>query len=338
MDTLRLVEPGRFEFTQTEFVEDRGEGIATVRVRHVGLCGTDIHAYAGRQPFFDYPRILGHELGVEIETLLGDCGGLEPGMRCSVEPYLAETGDRAFARGKTNCAASTRCLGVHVDGGMRERISLPARLLHPSSEPTDRLALVETLCIGHHAVERAALEGDERVAVVGMGPIGLGVALFARLEGASVVCIDISETRLEKAQELVAGVEMLKLEAGSSLSESWDRSCGERPEVVWDCTGNKGSMEASIELPGFGGRMVLVGIHNGEIAFSDPSFHKRELSLIGSRNARANNFKQVIGHMETGRIDVSPWITHRCAASAFPSEVDRWLKPGSGLLKGIIEF
>ncbi|MBT5815764.1 MAG: alcohol dehydrogenase catalytic domain-containing protein, partial [Opitutales bacterium] len=132
MDTIRLIEPGAFELIDTEEPEPPSEGMALVKVLHVGLCGTDIHAFQGNQPFFSYPRILGHELGVAIVALGENCGNLKVGMRCSVEPYLSHSGDRAFARGKTNCSSSTQCMGVHVDGGMRERILIPADKLHPS--------------------------------------------------------------------------------------------------------------------------------------------------------------------------------------------------------------
>ncbi|MFL3658075.1 MAG: zinc-binding alcohol dehydrogenase family protein [Opitutales bacterium] len=338
MDTIRLIEPGAFELIDTEEPEPPLKGIALVKVLHVGLCGTDIHAFQGNQPFFSYPRILGHELGVEIVALGEGCGDLKVGVRCSVEPYLSHSGDRAFARGKTNCSSSTQCMGVHVDGGMRERILIPAEKLHPSNLDTDQLALVETLCIGHHAVERAALQGDETIAVIGMGPIGLGVSTFANLSGAEVVCIDISQGRLDKAQQLIPGVRTLLLENGKLLNESWSMIEEEAPEVVFDCTGNKGSMEASVELPGFGGRIVFVGIYNGSLSFSDPSFHKRELSIVSSRNARAWNFKEVIGLMESGKLEIDPWITHRCALREFPDQVDDWLQPDSGLLKGVIEF
>ena len=229
-------------------------------------------------------------------------------------------------------------MGVQVDGGMRERIVIPGHLLHPSEMSTDKLALVETLCIGHHAVERACLLGDEAVAVIGMGPIGLGVAQIAQLAGVPVSCIDVSDTRLAMVRTLFPKVKTLLVNGSEALTRSWDEVVGERPEVVFDCTGSQQSMEAAIELPDFGGRIVLVEIYNGELSFSDPSFHKRELSLISSRNARGANFKEVIAMMENGRIDISPWITHRCSATEFPSMVDDWLKPESGLLKGVIEF
>ncbi len=339
MTSIRLTEPGRFEIIETGPPNPPGPKEALIRVEHVGLCGTDIHAFHGRQPFFSYPRILGHELGVVVEKTGSEVTAVSPGDRCAVEPYLARPGDRAFARGKTNCSASTQCLGVHVDGGMRPRILMPAEKLHASGIlDTRALALTEMLCIGCHAVERARLLGDELVAVVGLGPIGLAAAQFAILKGAKVVLIDVAEERLQMARRIFPEAILLKSEVGVPIGDKWKVELGEFPEVVFECTGNAKSMEKSIELPDYGGRIILVGLCLEDIAFNDPSFHKRELSIISSRNATARNFKEVISQLESGSIHPDRWITHECKAVEFPNVVNDWLQPDSGLLKGMIKF
>ncbi|MCB1121470.1 MAG: zinc-binding alcohol dehydrogenase family protein [Verrucomicrobiae bacterium] len=339
MKTVVLQKPGTFELVDTPDPGSPGPGEVRVRVKHVGICGTDIHAYHGRQPFFDYPRITGHELGVIIEELGEGVEGLEIGQHCSVEAYLARPGDKAFERGKTNCTSTTQCLGVHVDGGMRESVILPANKMHPSSLSTEHLALVEMLCIGHHAVERAALLGDELIAVVGVGPIGLGVIQFARQPGTRVVAIDISKERLEKCKTAFPDVETLCLiPGGESALDAFRSKFGRQPEVVIECTGSKVSMESSILLPDFGGRIVMVGFFMGELTFSNPDFHKRELSILGSRNATARNFQDVIRQLEAGTVNPDTWITHHCTADEFPGRIDEWLKPEEGLIKGIVSF
>jgi len=318
--------------------EDLREGEALVRIGHIGLCGTDIHAYRGQQPFFEYPRILGHELGVVVEAARDSRGRLREGDRCAVEAYLSEPGDRAYSLGRTNCSESTRCLGVHMDGGMCETMILPVEKCHPSSLPTDQLALVETLCIGHHAVERARLRGDETVAVIGLGPIGLGTLMCARLRGVRAVAMDVSAKRLAFARKRLEGLSGLHLEAGVPLAEQWSAGgLGPPPEVVWDCTGHARSMESAIELASHGGTTVLVGIVKDRLSFSDPDFHKRELSLLSSRNATASDFQAVIRLMESGLISPEPWITHRCSLETLPECIEKWLHPDSGLFKGLIE-
>ena len=339
MKTVTLKQPGEFILEETNPPDAPGPGEVLVRVKHVGLCGTDIHAYYGRQPFFDYPRITGHELGVVIEEIGKGVEGLEIGQHCSVEAYLAQPGDKAYSRGKTNCTSTTQCLGVHVDGGMRERVVLPANKMHLSSLSTEHLALVEMLCIGNHAVERAALLGDELIAVVGVGPIGLGAVQFARQPGTKVVAVDISGERLKKCKEAFPEVETLQITpGGESLVDAWNAKFDTFPEVVFECTGNKHSMEASILLPDFGGRIIMVGFFMGDLNFSNPDFHKRELSILGSRNATAHNFKDVIAHLEAGKVNPDTWITHHCKAEDFPGIIEDWLAPDAGLVKGIVEF
>jgi threonine dehydrogenase-like Zn-dependent dehydrogenase len=221
---------------------------------------------------------------------------------------------------------------------MADRLIVPAEKCHPSSLPTDQLALVETLCIGHHAVERARLRGDETVAVIGLGPIGLGALLFARLRGVRAVALDLSEERIARARRMMPGLTGLQLEMGKSLLEQWPRTgFADRPDVVWDCTGHAQSMENAIELAAHGGTVVLVGIVKERLGFSDPGFHKRELSLLSSRNATAADFRAVINLMESGLIAPADWITHRCSLETFPETIDNWLQPDAGLLKGMIE-
>jgi alcohol dehydrogenase len=340
MRALILQEPGKFELIEVPEInpEELGPEEVLVKVCHVGLCGTDIHAYHGRQPFFSYPRILGHELGVKVIATGEGVKDLEEGQNCSVEAYLCEPGDRAYARGRTNCTATTKCLGVHVDGAMQDTFILPAEKLQPSKLPTRSLALVEPLCIGHHAVERACLYGDETVAVIGMGPIGLGVATFASLLGVDVVVLDVSRERLEAAAKMIPGIRTVQVDPATPLVDTWAGTGLENPEVVWDCTGNKASMEAAVELPTNGGKIVFVGIYNGDLTFSDPDFHRRELSILASRNATAANFKEVIRLIEEGKVDPDQWITHECSADQFTEVLPAWLSPGSGLLKGVIQF
>src|ERR1700748_2405230 len=139
MKTIRLEEPGRFSLLSTdEPASSLRPDESLVRVRRIGVCGTDLHAFKGEQPFFSYPRILGHELGVEVLALGAGCGPagrIAVGDRCAVEPYLNCGVCVACRRGKTNCCVALQTLGVHTDGGMREVIALPLAQLHPAPSP-----------------------------------------------------------------------------------------------------------------------------------------------------------------------------------------------------------
>lgn len=332
---ITLETPGRF--VATEGPEPvLGPGEAMVRVRRIGVCGTDLHAFAGRQPFFDYPRILGHELGVEVVDPGDEPNGLSAGDRCSVEPYLTCGRCVACRRGKTNCCTTLKCLGVHTDGGMRPFISIPARKLHRSKTlDFDQLALVETLGIGAHAVERAEIKPDDFVVVLGAGPIGLSVIQFALVTGATIAVVDLSERRLQFCREHL-GVRHT-LPAGLGLAERLrDVGGGELPTIVIDATGNAASMTSTFDLTAYGGRIVFVGLIQGDVTFSDPNFHRRELTLCASRNATANTFREIIGLIEAGKIDTKPWITHRFALAETPKVFPTTIAGNPAVLKAMI--
>ena len=338
MKTIRLDEPGRLVFTATGAPPPPGPGEALVRVHRIGVCGTDIHAFGGRQPFFTYPRILGHELGVEVVAVGEGVTNVRPGDRCSVEPYLNCEKCIACRRGKGNCCTNLRVLGVHTDGGMREQFTLPARKLHPSATlPFEQLALVETLGIGAHAVERAGLDSGEFALVVGAGPIGLAVMQFAMEKGAQVIVLDVNEARLAFCQRQLGVPHAIHGAEEDPLDALQRITGGDLPTAVFDATGNPRSMMGAFEYPAHGGRLVFVGLFQGEVTFNDPNFHRRELTLLGSRNALPEDFTCIIGHLEAGRIDTTPWITHRAGFEEAVREFPAWTDPSTGVIKAMIE-
>ena len=339
MNIIRLDEPGRLTLLQSEPPGPPQPGEALVRVHRIGVCGTDIHAFAGKQPFFSYPRILGHELGVEVIAVGDDVSNVRVGDRCSVEPYINCQTCIACRRGKTNCCTDIRVLGVHTDGGMREQFTLPARKLHPCAKLTfDQAALVETLSIGCHAVERAQVEPDDVVLVIGAGPIGLAAMQFAIEKGAQVIVLDINETRLEFCKKQL-GVHFIINGANENALDALKRiTSGDLPGCVFDATGNPHSMAASFEFPAHGGRLVFIGLFQGDVTFNDPNFHRRELTLLGSRNALSADFTRIISLIESGRIDTTPWITHRASFMDVVSQFPTWTKPQTGVIKAMIEL
>jgi 2-desacetyl-2-hydroxyethyl bacteriochlorophyllide A dehydrogenase len=310
MMQIALERPGHFIATDGASPSP-APGEALVRVHRIGVCGTDLHAFAGRQPFFNYPRILGHELGVEIIDAGSEPHGLKPGDRCSVEPYMTCGRCIACRCGRTNCCADLKCLGVHIDGGMRPELAVPARKLHGSARlEYDQLALVETLAIGAHAVERGEVTPHDFVLVIGAGPIGLSVIQFVRLRGAKLAVMDLNALRLDFCRRQLGVVHTLTggPDASDQLREIGD---GDLPTIIFDATGNPESMTGTFDLAAQGGRIVFVGLFQGEVTFNDPNFHRRELTLLASRNALPGNFRDIIALIEAGRIDTGPWITHR---------------------------
>lgn len=338
MHALRLEEPGRLAALSLPAPAAPGPGEALVRVHRIGVCGTDIHAFAGRQPFFTYPRILGHELGVEVLAVNDATGRIRPGLRCAVEPYLDCGRCIACRRGRPNCCASLQVLGVHTDGGMREQFLLPAAKLHPSAQLTfDQLALVETLGIGCHAVDRAQVERGEFALVIGAGPIGLAVAQFAAEAGAQVIVQDTNAARLEFCRRQLHVPHVINAAQGNPLEELARLTAGDLPTAVFDATGNPQSMTSAFDYPAHGGRLVFVGLFQGDVTFHDPNFHRRELTLLASRNARPGDFSRIIALIEAGRLDTTPWITHRAPFARVLADFPAWTRPGTGVIKAMIE-
>ena len=340
MKAIRLEEPGRLALLSNEPVSAKiGPDEALVRVRRIGVCGTDIHAFKGNQPFFSYPRILGHELGVEVVAVGSASQNVRPDDRCSVEPYLNCGICVACRRGKPNCCVKLQVLGVHTDGGMRELLVVPSRKLHPSKTLTlDQLALIETLAIGCHAVDRARVEPGEFALVIGAGPIGLAVMQFALEAGAQVIVLDINPQRLEFCRTQFGVPYTVNAASEKPLAALQSITAGELPTAVFDATGSPQSMAKAFEYPAHGGRLTFVGLFPGDLTFNDPNFHRRELTVLASRNARSEDFVRIIALVEAKRIDTAPWITHRASLTDVVSELPLWAKPESGVIKAMIEL
>jgi 2-desacetyl-2-hydroxyethyl bacteriochlorophyllide A dehydrogenase len=272
-----------------------------------------------------YPRILGHELGVEVLSVGPGVTGIKPGDRCAVEPYLNCGTCRPCQLNRGNCCEDLRVLGVHTDGGMRESVVVPAAKLHPSAVlGLDALALVEPLAIGAHAVARSGLDSGEHALVIGAGPIGRAVIEFCRITGARITVLDLVPSRLSACAGLVD-------RAVSSLPEA------ETFDAVFDATGHPGSMAAAVHRVGFAGRLTYVGITRESITFPDPLFHRREMTFFASRNALPDDFRRIIGWLEEGEIDVNRWITHRASLFDLPGMIGSWADPKTGVLKAVLE-
>jgi 2-desacetyl-2-hydroxyethyl bacteriochlorophyllide A dehydrogenase len=285
-----------------------GPGEALLRVHRVGVCGTDFHAFLGRQPFFSYPRVIGHELGAEVVSAPPNDRGIAVGDRCTVEPYLNCGKCPPCRSGQYNNCEDIRVLGVHTDGGLREFLPVPVDHVYSSARLSfDQLAVVEPLSIGAQAVMRSGLGAGDLVLVVGAGPIGVAVTQLALAAGARVRVIETTANRR-------ALVERLGVEALAAFDDNW-------ADVVIDATGNPASMAQAFSRARFGGRIVWVGIVPDAVPVDDPLFHHRELTLLASRNS-AGHFPRLIRMIEEGMIDTSLWITHRLCFDEVPARFE----------------
>ena len=331
MKAVVCVSPGDLVLEDRPEPEAPRKGWALLAVKHVGICGTDFHIFEGKHPFLAYPRIMGHEVSGTV-IAIGDDVGIPVGQEVYVNPYLACGECVACRQGKPNCCVKIEVLGVHRDGGMCERMLVPAGNLYPTAGLSlSQAAAVEFLAIGAHAVRRSLAGKERRSLVIGAGPIGLGVALFSRLAGYGVAIADAAQDRLEFAKR------QLDLEAFEMSERSSSYTGDDGFDVVFDATGNARSMEAAFGYVAHGGTLVLVSIVKDIIRFSDPEFHKREMMLIGSRNALRGDFEHVAASILNGAIPVSKLVTHRTSLEHIPDAMARWTGNKSGLVKAVIE-
>lgn len=330
--------PNAFSLNNEAALPTNTAGNALVRISRVGICGTDLHAYRGNQPFFEYPRVLGHELAGYIEEIGPNEEGLAVGDLVSIIPYLECGKCLACRLGKPNCCYNLRVLGVHIDGGMQELLKVPvAHLLKADGLSPDQAVILEPLSIGAHAVRRAEIQPGEHVLVIGAGPIGLSVMAFAAHQGAKVSVMDINEERLNFARGWT-NLEATFDPQDNPVAKLQEFGNGDFPSVVFDATGHAGSMMSSFNFASNGGKLIFVGLVKADITFNDPEFHRRELTLFASRNATKADFAGVKQAILAGSIDSNSYITHRTDADHLIDQFESLFDPAKKVIKTIVEF
>lgn len=337
MKTLVCTTPGTFEYGSAE-KPALTPGNAIIKIKRIGICGTDLHAFEGTQPFFNYPRILGHELAGDLVEIAENTD-FQIGESVTFIPYFNCGTCIACRSGKENCCTDIQVCGVHVDGGMREYLSVPAKsLIHGEGLSYDELALVEPLAIGAHGVRRAAVQPGEFVLVIGAGPIGLGTMEFARIAGAKVIALDINDARLAFCKDKLQVPYVINALAPDVLEQLKEITGGDMPTVVIDATGNLKAINNAFQYMAHGARFVLIGLQKEEIVFSHPEFHKREATLMSSRNATRADFEHVIACMKQKLVEPTTYITHRVLFDQVKDQFESWLDPKNGVIKAMIEL
>lgn len=334
MKALVCDEPGRLTVVERQR-PIRGDVEVLVRIRHVGICGTDFHIFGGKHPFLDYPRVMGHELSGTVEDP-GD-SGLTTGQPVYIVPYLSCGTCAACRKGLTNACQNIRVLGVHCDGGMAEFLSVPAQNVIPTGDiPLADAAMIEFLAIGAHGIRRGAVSDTDRVLVTGSGPIGISAILFAKARGAQVTVMDMREDRLAFALDQLGTDAVLLADAGAE-AEAARMTGGDGFDVVVDATGAAVPIERGFGFLAHGARYVLLSVVRENISFSDPEFHKREATLLASRNALAEDFAEVVRQMQAGRIPTRALNTHRGRLADAATLIPDWARPEAGVIKAILD-
>ncbi|NLS20179.1 zinc-binding alcohol dehydrogenase family protein [Rhizobium sp. P40RR-XXII] len=336
MKTLICNEPGRLSLIERD-VPTPAEGEVLVRIRRVGICGTDFHIYQGKHPFLEYPRVMGHELSGTVEDANGS-SRLKNEENVYIVPYLACGKCIACRRGVTNACQNIAVLGVHRDGGMSEFICVPEpNVISAGKASLDEAAMIEFLAIGAHGVKRGGITDADRVLVVGSGPIGMSAIIFAKARGADVTVMDVREDRLNFTITSL-GADRTLIANNEAEAQAKRLTDGDFFDVVIDATGNTKAMQRGFGFVAHGGRYVLVSVVRDDITFSDPEFHKRETTLFASRNAQPDDFAEVVKQMENGRVPTKALNTHRGSLADGSSLFKDWLRPEAGVIKAILDI
>jgi 2-desacetyl-2-hydroxyethyl bacteriochlorophyllide A dehydrogenase len=337
MEALICTKPGSFEYKEIA-APVLQPGHAIIKIRRIGICGTDLHAYTGTQPYFTYPRILGHELAADLIEADG-ADEFVPGEALTVIPYFNCGTCIACRNGKPNCCTQIKVCGVHIDGGMSTYLSVPSySLIKSEGLVYDELALIEPLAIGAHGIRRANVQKDEFVLVIGAGPIGLGTIMFAQIAGAKVIALDINDQRLQFCKESLKTEYIINASGEDVIERLREITNGDMPTVVIDATGSQKAINNALQYLAHGGRFVLIGLQKEEICFSHPEFHKRETTLMSSRNATRDDFVHVINSIKNGLVNPAMLITHRVKFNEVKDAFITWSDPKTNVIKAMVEL
>lgn len=337
MKSLVCIRPGEFSYRDVDLQPLKKDHVL-LKVRRVGICGTDLHAFEGTQPYFTYPRILGHELAADVCDWNGPSNPELSGRRVTIIPYFNCGNCIACRHGRPNCCAALDVCGVHSDGGMVEYLQVPADKVIASGLPYDELALVEPLAIGAHGIRRAQVQPGEFVLVAGAGPIGLGTMEFARIAGGRIIAMDINDDRLAFCRSTLKVPFTVNARTSNVLEEVRDITDGDMPTVVIDATGHLSAIEKGFEFMAHGGRYVLVGLQREKFGVLHPEFHKREATLMSSRNATREDFEHVLNCMRDGLISPITYITHRVGFNELSEKFSSLLDPRSRVIKAMVSM
>ena len=336
MDAIILETPGELKRIKKEQPGKPSTGQILLKIKRLGVCGTDLHAFNGKQPFFTYPRILGHEIAAEVVELGEGVKHLKAGDFCSVMPYRNTVIDQAVRRGKTNCGSGLSVYGVHEDGAMQEFFLCDADLAFEANGlPLDLISIIEPIAIGSHAIERAEVKPDDIVLIIGAGPIGIAALAMGLLKSPRMIVLDTNPQRLDFVKKKYPGV-ITMLADENVVNSLTNNSHGDLPTIVIDATGNRDSMLKCFDYVAPGGTIVYVGLFVGDIAFHDPYFHRKEITLKSSRNAVAEDFRKIIRLLTSGVLNMDGYITHRLDFSTLEKTFTSLYTPG--VIKAVVDY
>jgi len=323
MKAVMLEAPGNAVLSSIPEPRIAGEDEILLAVRKIGLCGTDLNSYRGRNALVSFPRVPGHEIAATVAELNPNHPEWLPGTAVTVSPYKNCGHCAACRRNRPNACQFNQTLGVQRDGALTEFIAVPAEKLYRADLSLKELCLVEPLTVGFHTTARGRVSSEDCVAVFGCGGVGLGAVAAAAFKGATVIGIDLDDAKLATAQK--AGAAHVINSASGDLHEMLEQITeGRGPDVMIEAIGSRQTFRAAVDEVAFAGRVVYVGYAKEEVAYETRAFVLKELDILGSRNALPDDFHAVIRMLEAGRFPVEDAVTHMVPMEEAPRILEAW--------------
>ena len=323
MKAVVLEGPGQAQLASISEPRVANEDEILLQVRKIGLCGTDLNSYRGRNPLISFPRIPGHEISATVAELNANHPEWQPGTTVTLSPYKNCGQCAACRRNRPNACKFNQTLGVQRDGALTEFIAVPAEKLFRANLSLKELCLVEPLTVGHHATARGRITAEDIVAIFGCGGVGLGALAAAAFRGATVIGVDLDDAKLATARK--AGAAHTINSASQDLHEMFEQiTDGRGPDVVIEAIGSRQTFRAAVDEVASTGRVVYLGYAKEEVAYETSLFVSKELDILGSRNALPEDFHAVIRMLEAHRFPVEEAVTHMVPIEEAPRILEAW--------------
>ncbi len=320
MRALTLTSPGHVLLTEVP-EPTLHPGHLLLQVEMVGLCGTDLNSFRGRNPLVTYPRILGHEIAA---TVLEGNPRTPAGTRVVVSPYTSCGHCAACRRGRENACQFNQTFGVQRDGAITERIVVPAPKVYPSATlSAKQRCLVEPLTVGAHAVTRGRVTADDIVAVIGCGGIGLGAIAASAFKGARTIAVDLDDAKLETAR-LAGASDLIHSTREDLRTRLRELTHDFGPDVIIEAIGLPDTFRLAVEEVAFTGRVVYIGYPKDHVDYEARLFIQKELDILGSRNALPEDFLEVMTMLDAGRFPVDAAVTAIVGLDRAPAILAEW--------------
>ena len=338
MKGLIISKPGEIEVVELD-MPDPGHGEVLLKIKYVGFCGSDLGTYLGRNPMVQYPRIPGHEISAEI---IGQGPGvpqdITTGTPVTVVPYTSCGKCPSCRRGREHACRYNQTLGVQRDGAMREYMTVPWQKILQAASLIDReLAMVEPLTVGFHAIGRAGVTRSDTVMVMGCGMIGAGAIAGATDRGATVIAVDIDDHKLVMAKKM--GARFLINSKESDLHHLLvELTGGDGPDVVVEAAGSPATYRTAVDEVAFTGRVVCIGYSGEEVSFATRLFVQKEMDILGSRNATAEDFRNVVTYMGKGHFPAASLVSHEVNLAGAGQALQQWADDPGKVMKILLNL